>query len=130
MKLVLNRNEVLEIKRLASTMGEICGDDVSRVMDMVDKQITTKKMIMTMITGQFTLEIREEFVVGLLNITNNLAKESAPILKACINLCKALTPTLVKYGSQYESFLEEYEEDDKNMQDSCCDIQIVTKEVV
>ena len=71
-KLVLNRNEVLELKKLASTMGNICGDDVSRVMEMVDKQITTKKFIMSMVTGQFTFEVKEEFIVGLLNITNEL----------------------------------------------------------
>lgn len=112
MKLVLNRNEVLELKKLASTMGNICGDDVSRVMEMVDKQITTKKFIMSMVTGQFTFEVKEEFIVGLLNITNELAIECSPVLKACVNLGQALVPTFTKFAPQYASFMEQYRDDE------------------
>lgn len=130
MKLVLNRNEVLEIKKLISTMGDICGDDVSRVMEEVDKQVTTKKCIMTMITGQFTLEIREEFIIGLLNITNNLAKESAPVLKACVSLCQALVPTFTKYNSQYKDFFNQYEEIEVTQASDKWSIQSITTEQV
>lgn len=111
MKLILNRNEVIEIKKLASTIGDICGDNVNRVMDMVDRELTTKKFIMTMITGQFTLEIKEEFIVGLLTITNNLVKDSSPILKACVTLGEALSPIFMKYSSQYKQFLNQYKDD-------------------
>lgn len=111
MKLVLNRDEIMELKKLASTMGDICGDDVSRVMEMVDKQITTKKFIISMITGQFTFEVKEEFIVGLLNITNDLAKDCAPVLKACVNLGQALVPTFAKYSPQYKNYMDLYEDE-------------------
>lgn len=112
MKLILNRNEVLELKRLVSTMGDICGDDVSRVMETVDKQLTTKKFVMSMITGQFTFEVKEEFIIGLLNITNELAIECSPVLKACVSLGQALVPTFTKFAPKYESFMEQYRDDE------------------
>lgn len=110
MKIILNRNEVYNIKKLISTIGESCGDDVSRVMEMVDNQITTKKYILTMITGQFTLEIKEEFILGLINIANSFMVESSETIKACVTLLHTLVPTFDKYTKQYQKFMEEYKE--------------------
>lgn len=110
MKIILNREEIKSLRNLANTMDDINGIPVDRVKELVDQTITTKAYVVSMITGQMTIDLREEMVLEFLAITNSLLGESSPILKACFSLGQALAPTFEKYGYRYAEFFNRYSE--------------------
>lgn len=109
MKLVLNKNEVRELRKLANTIEGINGIPACRVKDLVDQTRTTKAYIFTILTGQVTIELNEEMVLEFLALTNDLAMESAPILKVVYNLGQALSPIFRKYEQKYDDLVSKYQ---------------------
>lgn len=109
MKIVLNREEIKSLRKLANTINDINGIPVDRVKELVDQTITTKAYVLSMLTGQITIELNEEMVLEFLAITNALMTESAPILKAVYSLGQALAPTFDKYGERYAEFINRYQ---------------------
>lgn len=108
MRISLTRKEITAFKNLANTMDSIEGAPVSRVTEYIDKQMTTKAYILSMITGNLTIEINEDMLLEFLAITNAFMKESSPILKAIFNLGQALAPTTIKYSERYSEFFDRY----------------------
>lgn len=114
MKIISNREEIKSLRKLASTINDINGIPANRVKELVDEKITTKAYIMTMLTGQLTIELNEEMVLEFLAITNDLLGESSPIFKACLSLGEALAPTFMKYGKKYNKLVDKYSEPEIN----------------
>lgn len=110
MKIILNRGEVKSLRRLANSIEQIEGMPVDRATELVDKTISTKAYMLSMVTGQLTIELKEEVVLECLAITNSLVTESSPILKAVYSLGQALAPTFEKYGKRYSEFFAKYRE--------------------
>lgn len=109
MKIVLNREEIKSLRKLANTINDINGIPVDRAKELVDQTVTTKAYILSMLTGQMTIELNEEMVLEFLAITNALMADSAPILKDVHSLGQALAPTFDKYGERYAEFINRYQ---------------------
>lgn len=110
MKIVLNKNEVRELRKLVRTIDNLDGVQTTALKDLADKTVSTKAYILTMLTGEMTIEITEDLVLELLDLTNNFILESTPIFKAIYNLGQALSPMFIKYGERFDKLIEQYQE--------------------
>lgn len=110
MKIVLNKNEVRELRKLARTIDNLDGVQTTALKDLADKTVSTKAYILTMLTGEMSIEITEDLVLELLDLTNNFLIESTPIFRAIYNLGQALSPMFVKYGQRFDELIEQYQE--------------------
>ena len=110
MKIVLNKNEVRELRKLARAIDNLDGVQTTALKDLADKTVSTKAYILTMLTGEMSIEITEDLVVELLDLTNNFILESTPIFRAIYNLGQALSPMFIKYGERFDKLIEQYQE--------------------
>ena len=131
MKLVLTKQEVKGFKTLIETMDSIEGmAPVNRVVEALDKQITTKSYIASMITGRLTIDINEDMLSEFLTITNSYMIESAPILKAIYALGQAIAPTAQKYSQIYGEFFGRYQETEPTHWETLNTIEVDNREAV
>ena len=106
MKITFNRQEVKQIRELIKTIENIAGERTEEFLD--NFKITKKAYLVSMITGELTFDIKEEFSVELLQLVNGLASESAPIFTAMVGLVKALAPTHMKYAERFDDLFNRY----------------------
>lgn len=108
MKIVLNKTEVKAYKEFFETVDAIEGIPSESIDILKDQILSTKSMVMTLITGQLTIEIPQDLIIGLIGITTEFIKESTPALRAIISLVKALKPSAKKYTENLKKIAVEY----------------------
>lgn len=108
MKIVLNREEVRQFRELSKTMCDIADERVEGFLD--NFKITKKAYLVSMVSGELTVEVREEFTTELLELINGVTSESAPAIKAIIGLIKTLVPTQMKYAEKFDDLFNRYDD--------------------
>lgn len=109
MKIKLNRQEINQIRELAKTMDSITGEKTGQFLDNFN--ITRKAYLVSMVTGELTIEIKEEFSVELLQLVNGVATDSAPMFTAITGLLKALVPIQKKYTEKFNDLFNRYNDE-------------------
>lgn len=110
MKIVLNRQEVIALRELTKTMDSIQGSPTIKEY-LEDFKISKKAYIMSMVTGEMTIETTPELIVELLGVINNFYKEITPFMTAIIGLCKAMVPAYTRYDIRFTEFFNKYREE-------------------
>lgn len=106
MKIILNKQEVKKFREFIKIASAVSGERIDNFLD--NFSISRKAYLLSMVTGELTFEVKEEFVVEFMELINSLTSESAPILTAMVGLGKALIPTQMKYAEKFGEFFNKY----------------------
>jgi len=108
MKIVLNREEIKQLRKLANTLDSIEGTPVKQYLE--DFKVTKKAYVMAMITGELTIDVEPNMITGFTELLNNFMVEVSPFMTALIGLYKAMMPACDKYDSKFQEFFNKYRE--------------------
>ena len=116
MKIVLNRKEVMAYKNLFDKIDAIEGVQTESIDLLKNQILTTKSMVITLITGKLTIEIPEDLTVSLVDITADFVSDSTPVIRAMCSLVGALQPATKKFTESFKQLAVEYADEEPQWQ--------------
>lgn len=109
MKIVLNKNEIKELKVLAERLNQFAEGNIQPLLNETFN-ISKKAYIAGFVTGQFIVTVNEEMICEVIQAQCNLLDKTAPVIKAIMNLIEVATPALREFKSDMLLINDKYGE--------------------
>lgn len=117
MKLIVSKKELKALKNLTEIIEDIEG--VSTDINLSDKILVSKKsFIIGIFTGEYVIELREEFVSDYINLITKFVSIASPVLKTLHSTAMQLAPIVSNFKPEVAEFIAKY--DERTEEESSC----------
>lgn len=115
MKLVLSRKEVRALRKFRDEISDLIGIANIPGVELLEKTISTKAYLLTMIKGELVLNVRQDVVPDLLSAITLFTSNNLDVFKAAFNLGRTLSDFQTRnngkeYPDEFSNFIEKYSE--------------------